>query len=48
MHALHVRIGPVSYRIGAPWPGPIAALRQLYAGYPAPEDGIATVTARIG
>ncbi len=48
MHTLNVRIGPVSYRIGAPWAGPIAALRQLYAGYPAPEDGIATVTARIG
>ena len=48
MHALHLRIGPVAYRIGSPWAGPIAALRRLYAGYPEPEDGLATVTARIG
>ena len=48
MHALTVRIGTVSYRVGSAWAAPIAALRRLYAGYPAPEDGIATVTARIG
>ena len=47
MHELRVRIGPVSYRIGSPWAGPIEQLRRLYAGYPEPEDGIATVTARI-
>lgn len=48
MHAFSVRIGAISYRIGSAWAAPIAALRRLYAGYPAPEDGIATVTARIG
>lgn len=48
MHAFHVRIGPVSYRIGSPWRAPIEVLRRLYAGYPGPEQGIATVTARIG
>ncbi|ATE66707.1 HprK-related kinase A [Rhizorhabdus dicambivorans] len=48
MHAFHVRIGPVSYRIGSPWSAPVAALRRLYAGYPLPEEGMATVTARIG
>jgi HprK-related kinase A len=48
MHSFSVRIGPVSYRVGSAWPGPIAALGRLYAGYPDPEDGIATVTARIG
>lgn len=47
MHGLSLRIGTISYRIGSAWPAPIAALRRLYAGYPAPEDGIATVTARI-
>jgi len=48
MHSFAVRIGRISYRIGSPWAAPIAALRRLYADYPAPEDGIATVTARIG
>lgn len=48
MHRLNLRIGAISYRIGSAWQAPIAALRQLYAGYPAPENGIATVTARIG
>lgn len=48
MHHFSVRIGAISYRIGSAWPAPIAALRQLYAGYPGPADDIATVTARIG
>lgn len=47
MHSLSVRIGAISYRIGSAWAAPVAALRRLYAGYPGPEDGIATVTARI-
>lgn len=48
MHGFRVRIGPVSYRVGSAWAAPIATLRALYAGYPEPADGIATVTARIG
>ena len=48
MHGFSVRIGAISYRIGSAWKAPIAALRHLYAGYPPPEGGIATVTARIG
>ena len=48
MHRIDLRIGAISYRVGSAWRGPIAALRHLYAGYPTPEDGIATVTARIG
>lgn len=48
MHELTLRIGPVTYRIGSPWAEPIRELRSLYAGYPQAEDGIATVTARIG
>lgn len=47
MHDLTVRIGPVSYRLGSPWRAPLEAIRALYADYPAPPDGIATVTARI-
>jgi len=48
MHIFEVRIGPLSYRVASAWARPIAALRRLYAGYPDPEEGIATVTARIG
>lgn len=48
MHRFDVRVGPISYRIGSAWAAPIAALRRLYAGYPEPDGGIATVTARIG
>lgn len=48
MHRLDLRVGPINYRIGSAWAEPIAALRRLYAAYPAPEDGIATLTARIG
>lgn len=48
MHEIRLRVGTLSYRVGSPWLAPIAALRRLYAGYPAPEDGIPTVTARIG
>lgn len=47
MHIFSVRVGTTSYRIGSAWAAPIAALRHLYAGYPSPEDGIATMTARI-
>lgn len=45
VHAL--RIGPVGFRIGSDWPGPIAALRTLYAEYPGPADGIADFTVRL-
>ena len=48
MHGFSVRIGAISYRIGSAWKAPVTALRHLYAGYPPPEEGIATVTARIG
>lgn len=48
MHRIDLRIGPIGYRIGSAWAEPIAALRRLYAGYPAPEAGIATLTALIG
>lgn len=47
MHSLTVRVGPLSFRLGSPWRAPIDAAAGLYAGYPQPDDGIATVTARI-
>ena len=46
-HAHALRVGPVSFRIGSDWAGPVAALRRLYAGYPGAEDGIATATVRL-
>jgi HprK-related kinase A len=34
-HAAWVEVGPVAFRVGSAWPGPVRALRRLYAGYPA-------------
>jgi HprK-related kinase A len=39
-HLKLLRIGPVGFRVGSHWRAPIAALDTLYAGYPAPLDGI--------
>lgn len=47
MHGFAVRIGPASFRIGSEWKQPIDQLRQLYAAYPQPEDGIADFTVRL-
>jgi HprK-related kinase A len=47
MNELRVRVGPMGFRVGSAWDAPMAALRYLYAGYPEPDDGIATLTARI-
>jgi HprK-related kinase A len=46
-HATSLRIGPVGFRIGSDWRAPIAAIERLYAGYPAPEDGIPDFTVRL-
>ena len=46
-HAFSVAIGPVGFRLGSDWRGPVAALEQLYAGYPRPRDGIADFTVRL-
>ena len=46
-HSLTLRIGPVGFRIGSAWRGPIDALAALYEGYPAPEDGICDFTVRL-
>jgi HprK-related kinase A len=45
-HRLDLRVGPVTFRIGADWRAPLDALRRLYAGYPAP-DPIADFTVRL-
>lgn len=46
-HATTVRIGPIGFRIGSAWRGPIAAIDRLYAGYPKPEGGIVDFTVRL-
>lgn len=46
-HSLSLMVGPIGFRVGSAWPGPIAALRSLYADYPAPADGIPDFTVRL-
>lgn len=46
-HAISLRIGPVGFRVGSAWPGPIAALAHLYHGYPPPHDRVADFTVRL-
>jgi HprK-related kinase A len=41
-----IAVGPVSFRIGSDWPGPIAALNALYAPYPA-AAGVPHFTVRL-
>ena len=45
-HVLRIQVGPVSFRIGSQWRGPVAQLRRLYSGYPEP-DGICDFTVRL-
>ncbi len=46
-HSFQVRIGPVGFRIGSAWAGPVQALARLYEGFPEPADGIADFTVRL-
>lgn len=46
-HRLSIQIGPVAFRIGSAWAGPLDALARLYAAYPAPQDGICDFTVRL-
>lgn len=46
-HSFQVRIGPAGFRIGSDWHAPVAALADLYRGYPAPRDGIPDLTVRL-
>ncbi|HEX8482729.1 MAG TPA: HprK-related kinase A [Allosphingosinicella sp.] len=45
-NALRLQVGPVSFRIGSQWAGPVAQLRRLYAGYPEPR-GACDFTVRL-
>jgi HprK-related kinase A len=45
-HVLRLQVGPVGFRIGSQWRGPVAQLRRLYAGYPEP-DGVCDFTVRL-
>ena len=44
-HAFSVRIGPVGFRIGSDWRGPIDQLVDLYRDYPTPD--VADYTVRL-
>src|ERR1043166_1294833 len=46
-HWLALRVGPVGFRIGSAWRAPLDALASLYAGYPAPTDGLCDFTVRL-
>ena len=46
-HGLAVAIGPVSFRIGSAWKGPVRALAGLYADYPCPADEVCDFTVRL-
>ncbi len=46
-HAHAVRVGPVGFRVGAAWRGPVEALAALYEGYPAPDGAIPDLTVRL-
>ena len=46
-HVFALQVGPVAFRVGSTWRAPIDALASLYAGYPAPADGLADFTVRL-
>lgn len=46
-HSIALRIGPIGFRIGSTWAGPIETLAALYAGYREPEDDICDFTVRL-
>jgi HprK-related kinase A len=46
-HAITLRIGPATFRIGSAWPQPIAELARLYAAYPDMDGTIADFTVRL-
>jgi len=45
-HQFRLQVGPVAFRIGSQWRGPVEALRRLYAGYPEP-GGVCGFTVRL-
>ncbi|MET1112232.1 MAG: HprK-related kinase A [Allosphingosinicella sp.] len=45
-HVFRLQVGPVAFRIGSQWRGPVEQLRRLYAGYAEP-DGPCDFTVRL-
>ncbi len=45
-HRFDVQVGPVSFRIGSAWRAPVAALEQLYRGYPT-RPAVPSFTVRL-
>lgn len=46
-HCTRIAVGPVQFRVGSDWAGPIAALDLLYAGYPQNDARPADATVRL-
>ncbi|WP_420144201.1 HprK-related kinase A [Sphingobium sp.] len=46
-HAITLRIGPATFRIGSAWPQPVAQLARLYAAYPDVGGQVADFTVRL-
>ncbi len=46
-HAITLRIGPATFRIGSAWPQPVVELERLYAAYPDVSGTIADFTVRL-
>ena len=46
-HALTLRIGPATFRIGSAWAAPVDQLARLYAAYPDANGAIADFTVRL-
>ena len=46
-HSVRIAVGPVQFRIGSDWAGPVAALEQLYAAYPRDDARPADATVRL-
>lgn len=46
-HALSLKIGPASFRIGSAWRQPVEALARLYADYPGAAGSVADFTVRL-
>lgn len=45
-HEVRLSVGPIGFRVGSAWRGPVDALRRLYAGYPEPA-AVADYTVRL-
>ena len=46
-HSTRLAVGPVQFRIGSDWAGPVAALDRLYADYPRDDRRPADATVRL-